>query len=261
MHAGHPVVVSTQPVPDDSAVAQPMTASSLASSAPQNGPGTRRHAPSRARHHSAYINACRAACMYAIDWRNLTGPPQVAPPSRSIMALFPRSVSGYDLREQVAKKLASIDLTSPNPEDMNGLMALAWMVANESLDIKVAIPANAQGEPIVIRGIYHEKVGIVTDREGNRLSFSGSINETWAGWMNNRASFHVHLSCEGGRDSKHVQDEVDAFEKLWSGKAWSVRVRDFWPKTGTWSFWMKPITPAENPLELRRKVGPINSFA
>ena len=35
-----------QPVADDSAVAQPTTASSLASSAPQNGPGTRRHATS-----------------------------------------------------------------------------------------------------------------------------------------------------------------------------------------------------------------------
>ena len=98
MHAGHPVVVSTQPVPDDSAVAQPMTASSLASSAPQNGPGTRRHATSRARHHSAYINACRAACMYATVWRDLTRPPQVAPPSRSRMAPFPRSVSSWRFR-------------------------------------------------------------------------------------------------------------------------------------------------------------------
>ena len=79
----------------------------------------------------------------------------------------------------------------------------------------------------MLRGIYHEKVGIITDREGNRLSFSGSINETGAGWISNRESFHVHLSWEGGRDFKHVQDEVDAFEKLWDGKAWSVRVLDF----------------------------------
>jgi hypothetical protein len=86
-------VVSTQPVPDDSAVAQPMTASSLASSAPQNGPGTRRHATSRARHHSAYINACRAVCVYAPVWHDLTRLPQVAPPSRSKMALFSKSVS------------------------------------------------------------------------------------------------------------------------------------------------------------------------
>ena len=134
---------------------------------------------------------------------------------------------GYDLREQVEKKLASIDLTPPDPRDRYGLEALAWMVAKQCLDIKVAIPTNAQGEPIVLRGIYHEKVGILTDREGNRLSFSGSINETGAGWISNRESFHVHLSWEGGRDVKHVQDEVEAFEKLWEGRAWSVRVLDF----------------------------------
>ena len=134
---------------------------------------------------------------------------------------------GYDLREQVEKKLASIKLTPPDPRDRYGLEALAWMVAKQCLDIKVAIPTNAQGEPIVVRGIYHEKVGILTDREGNRLSFSGSINETGAGWISNRESFHVHLSWEGGRDVKHVQDEVEAFEKLWEGRAWSVRVLDF----------------------------------
>ena len=134
---------------------------------------------------------------------------------------------GYDLREQVEKKLASIKLTPPDPRDRYGLEALAWMVAKQCLDIKVAIPTNAQGEPIVVRGIYHEKVGIITDGEGNRLSFSGSINETGAGWISNRESFHVHLSWEGGRDVKHVQDEVDAFERLWEGRAWSVRVLDF----------------------------------
>jgi hypothetical protein len=134
---------------------------------------------------------------------------------------------GYDLREQVAKKLASIDLTPPDPRDRYGLEALAWMVANELLDIKVAVPTNAEGEPIVLRGIYHEKVGIITDRESNRLYFSGSINETGAGWISNRESFHVHLSWEGGRDFKHVQDEVEAFEKLGAGRAWSVQVLDF----------------------------------
>ncbi len=80
--------------------------------------------------------------------------------------------TGYDLREAVANKLASIDLTPPDPRDRWGLEALAWMVANQTLDIKVAIPTNAQGEPIVTHGIYHEKVGIITDREGNRLSYS-----------------------------------------------------------------------------------------
>lgn len=134
---------------------------------------------------------------------------------------------GYDLREQVEKKLVAIELTVPHPEYRQGLEALAWMVANKTLDIKVAVPTDGKGEPVSLHGIYHEKVGVITDSEGNKLSFSGSINETWAGWMSNRESFHVHLSWEGGRDTKHVNDEVEAFEKLWEGRAWSVKVLDF----------------------------------
>ena len=84
-----------QPVADDSAVAWPSTASSPASTAPQNGPGTRRHATFRARPHSAHIIAYRAACMCAPVPRDLIPPPQVAPPSRSKMALDSRSVPGF----------------------------------------------------------------------------------------------------------------------------------------------------------------------
>jgi len=81
-----------QPVADDSAVAWPSTASSPVSTAPQNGPGTRRHATFRARPHSAHIIACRATCMCAPVPRDLIPLPQVAPPSRSKMALNSRSV-------------------------------------------------------------------------------------------------------------------------------------------------------------------------
>jgi hypothetical protein len=67
---------------------------------------------------------------------------------------------GYDLREAVAQKLPSIDLTPPSPEERDGLEALAWTVASGSLDIKAAVPTNAQGEPIRLMGIYHEIPGM-----------------------------------------------------------------------------------------------------
>jgi SNF2 family DNA or RNA helicase len=134
---------------------------------------------------------------------------------------------GYDLRDQVEKKLAATPITPPDPAAKHGLESLACMVANGSLDVKVAVPIDPEGKPVTVQGIYHEKVGIIADREGNRLSFSGSINETAGGWVNNRESFHVHLSWEGGRDTQHVQDEVESFKRLWDGHAQSVKVIDF----------------------------------
>lgn len=134
---------------------------------------------------------------------------------------------GYDLRAKVEQKLVAASLTPPDPQARRGLQALAWMVAQGFLDVKIAVPTNAEGMPVSVGGIYHEKVGIITDREGNRLSFSGSINETRGGWVNNRESFHVHLSWESGREYKHVQDEVESFNRLWEGRAWSVKILEF----------------------------------
>lgn len=134
---------------------------------------------------------------------------------------------GYDWRARLEAHLLSADLTPPDEEASRGLEMLAWMVAQGHLDVKVAVPVDPDGRPAHAPGLYHEKVGILTDAEGNRLSFSGSINETAGGWVNNRESFHVHCSWFGGRESNHLEDEVDAFARLWEGRARSVKVFDF----------------------------------
>ncbi len=134
---------------------------------------------------------------------------------------------GYDLRSQLETQLAAADLTPPNEEAGRGLEMLAWMVAQGHLDVKVAVPVDQDGRPAHAPGLYHEKVGILTDAEGNRISFSGSINETAGGWVNNRESFHVHCSWFGGRETTHSEDEVDAFARLWEGRARPVKVFDF----------------------------------
>jgi ERCC4-related helicase len=134
---------------------------------------------------------------------------------------------GYDLREKVHLKLAEVPLTPPDEQARKGLELLAWMIAQNRLDLKVAVPVGPSGKPVKGLGLYHEKVGVVTDSGGNQISFSGSINETAGGWVNNRESFHVHCSWLGGREVQHVHDEVDAFAKLWEDRATSTRVFDF----------------------------------
>lgn len=134
---------------------------------------------------------------------------------------------GYDMRAQVELHLTQEPLAPPDPAARNGLEALAWMIAHDHLELKVAVPVGKNGKPVAGLGIYHEKVGIITDAEGNRISFSGSINETRGGWVNNRESFHVHCSWEGGREWKHVLDEVEAFTRFWEEQAQTVKVYDF----------------------------------
>ena len=133
---------------------------------------------------------------------------------------------GYDLRRQIEERMLSENLDPPDLSAMDGLQALATMIANGTLDVKVAVPVNNDGKPVAETAVFHEKVGIITDSEGSKIAFSGSVNESKNGWLNNRESFHVHLSWEGGRDWQHVNDEVDAFTEFWEGRAKSVRVVD-----------------------------------
>ncbi len=134
---------------------------------------------------------------------------------------------GYDLRAAIEQQLAAADLTPPDEQARQGLELLAWMVAHGYLDVKVAVPVDPTGRPIRVPGIYHAKFGIIVDAEGNTLAFSGSINETAGGWKNNCESFHVHCSWRGEAEKAHVDEELEAFAKLWEDRSVGARVFDF----------------------------------
>ena len=65
------------------------------------------------------------------------------------------------------------------------IRALGWMLDNGYLDIKIVVPKHSH------TGLFHQKIGIAFDREGNIVSFSGSINETAQAWLNNIEEFKV----------------------------------------------------------------------
>ncbi|GIU73084.1 MAG: hypothetical protein KatS3mg004_0171 [Bryobacteraceae bacterium] len=135
--------------------------------------------------------------------------------------------TGYDLRQQMERQLAAADLTPPDEHARQGLELLAWMVAHGHLDVKVAVPVDAEGRPARVPGIYHAKFGIIVDAEGNTLTFSGSINETAGGWKNNCESFHVHCAWLSETEKAHADEEIEAFAKLWDNRSPGVRVFDF----------------------------------
>jgi ERCC4-related helicase len=125
------------------------------------------------------------------------------------------------------EELAAADLTPPDEHASQGLELLAWMVANGFLDVKVAVPVDTQGRAARVPGIYHAKFGIILDAEGNTLAFSGSINETAGGWVNNCESFHVHCAWLSETEKAHVDEELEAFSRLWEDRSSGARVFDF----------------------------------
>lgn len=100
----------------------------------------------------------------------------------------------------------------------NHVEALGWMLNNGFLEIKIAIPNDK-------KGIFHSKVGVLKDNEGNAISFSGSDNETAAGWLYNIEEFKVFKSWDSGEE-KYVSSDLDTFFEYWNGVTKRTKVID-----------------------------------
>ena len=131
---------------------------------------------------------------------------------------------GEALREQVERHLAQLPLAPPDAHAHGALELLAWMIGRGHLDVKVAVPCNADRVPVPDDAIFHEKAGIVEDRTGERIAWNGSLNETAAGWQRNWESIHVYTSW--GPEPERVQNEEQNFARLWVNRSPRLIVLD-----------------------------------
>ena len=131
---------------------------------------------------------------------------------------------GEQLRHLVERHLTKLPLAPPDVGSAGALELLAWMVGRGILDVKVAVPCDSDGKPIPADGIFHEKTGIIEDRSGERIAWTGSLNETGAGWRRNWESISVYTSW--GPEPGRVDKEEANFALIWAGKARRVIVLD-----------------------------------
>lgn len=145
--------------------------------------------------------------------------------------------TGYKLKEALAARLDSELKPPANFVELKQFEILSWLIQAGYLDIQIAIPLKHDGNPqssnayggqsqriLDTNRIFHEKVGIFTDSQGDQLVFHGSNNESVGGWGANIESFHVFCSWDGDRDLDRVQEEVIRFEQLWHNQLPNVRV-------------------------------------
>lgn len=95
------------------------------------------------------------------------------------------------------------------------LEAMCWLLKEGRLEVRIV--AYAADEPLS-GPIFHPKVGIFTDQDGNKVSFSGSVNETAAGWTGNIEEFKVFKSWQEATEEFVHSDEAN-FEFFWNGGA------------------------------------------
>lgn len=96
--------------------------------------------------------------------------------------------------------------------------ALAWLVSQGRLEIRVALRA---------RGMYHDKVGIITDADGDAVVFAGSANESAAALLPtmNYESIDVFPAWRDELAEYHEPHRA-SFERLWANKSRGTVVLD-----------------------------------
>lgn len=106
-------------------------------------------------------------------------------------------------------------------ENVNSLLEyririLAWLFSMGRLEMKVAVRP---------RGMFHQKIGLLQDKHGDLISFSGSMNETMSALdpRFNSEEITVFRSWNSGQ-KEYVQNHADNFSRLWSGDTGSSTI-------------------------------------
>ena len=130
---------------------------------------------------------------------------------------------GYASREDKMREilLDQFQFSESNVERRR-LEALAWLVAENRLEVKIAFRTDSYGR--LKRGIYHEKIGVIRDSIGNYIAFSGSANESEGGLVTNFESIPVYWSWD---DLQQRALEISKnFHSLWRDETRGLRVDD-----------------------------------
>lgn len=109
---------------------------------------------------------------------------------------------------------------------LHHIQVLGWMIANNQLKIKIALKLDEFGYPrINSEGILHYKIGVLKDKEGNYLSFSGSNNETSAALGKNFECFDVFKGWDS-HQVNYLRNHINLFNSTWDGAKSQYLVMD-----------------------------------
>ena len=132
------------------------------------------------------------------------------PLSEEDFASVKKGASLARIQDQILKDLLHVLESAGSERAVHSLELLSWMVATDSLEIRYAFKRV---------GMYHEKIGIMTDGERNKLVFHGSANESASALLPTRnfESLAVYPSWNQEIFDEYGKPFVEGFESLWRG--------------------------------------------
>lgn len=124
--------------------------------------------------------------------------------------------SGYQARDIIEKRfLLEVQNALKLISDENAKM-LYMLIKEQIVDVKIVTRSN---------GIYHDKLALLEDFDGNTIACVGSNNETGSGYNYNYEKVRIYKSWNDieGR----IEDETAEFDSIWINENSDLVVYDF----------------------------------
>jgi len=108
-----------------------------------------------------------------------------------------------------------LDMTNIRSEiELNSAKVLGWLISEKRLEIRVVI-----GEK---NKLMHIKEGVFEDDFGNKVAFTGSINETYSGYEKNIEQITFFKNWEKGQE-EYVEELLRKFNHFWGNNGSDAR--------------------------------------
>lgn len=132
--------------------------------------------------------------------------------------------TGYASRSDIIEQALLRQLSDEETDyyTMSRLNLLANLIADNILDIRIAFTEDKSGI-----GMYHEKMGLIEDADGNIVAFSGSMNESATAMSINYETIDVYRSWFDENELDRVKGKQSAFYSIWNNCEPNIRVMDF----------------------------------
>ncbi|MER8464533.1 DEAD/DEAH box helicase family protein [Mesorhizobium sp. M1396] len=130
-------------------------------------------------------------------------------------------MAGYrqrEISEAIGRQFLN-EIVSPSDDlFQNRVETLAWLIAHGRLEVKIALRA---------KGMYHDKIGIITDDTGDSVLFAGSANESLYALLPafNYESIDVFPSWRPEL-ADYYAPHARSFERLWENVSNGTAVLD-----------------------------------
>lgn len=100
--------------------------------------------------------------------------------------------------------------------DEHFFKCLSFLVQTNRIEIKVVIPKTG--------GLAHEKFGVFTDENNDKVGFTGSLNLTAAALVRNIETIECTCSWKGTDSKERIEISEQDFAEIWDGKTNNVLV-------------------------------------